>query len=139
MLLITVNYLRSHNHHHVCPPQNFSISLSSVNLDSHFIYRCSHHKHEKQKRSLFKIAIIALLFFTNPFIIRKCIAWYETKPVSMSTLSKYNAGILLGGMVSYNRYDDQGYFNPAADRFIETALLYKTGHINNIIIAAGNG
>jgi uncharacterized SAM-binding protein YcdF (DUF218 family) len=96
-------------------------------------------KNEKRKRLLFKIAVIALFFFTNPFIIRKCIAWYEAKPVSMQTLPKYNAGILLGGMVSYNKYDDQGYFNPAADRFIQTALLYKTGHINNIIIAAGNG
>lgn len=57
----------------------------------------------------------------------------------MSTLSKYNTGILLGGMVAYNKYDDQGYFNPAADRFIQTALLYKTGHINNVIVAAGNG
>jgi len=96
-------------------------------------------RNEKRKRLLFKIAIIALLFFTNPFIIRKCIAWYEVKPVAMQTLSKYNAGILLGGMVSYNKYDDQGYFNPAADRFIQTALLYKTGHINNVIVAAGNG
>jgi uncharacterized SAM-binding protein YcdF (DUF218 family) len=57
----------------------------------------------------------------------------------MQTLSKYNAGILLGGMVSYNKYDDQGYFNTAADRFIQTALLYKTGHINNVIVAGGNG
>ena len=57
----------------------------------------------------------------------------------MQTLSKYNTGILLGGMVSYNRNDDKGYFNPAADRFIQTALLYKTGHINNVIVAAGNG
>lgn len=96
-------------------------------------------KNENRKRLIFKIAIIALFFFTNPFIIRKCIALYEVKPVSISTLSKYNAGILLGGMVSYNKYDDKGYFNPAADRFIQTALLYKTGHINNVIVAAGNG
>lgn len=96
-------------------------------------------KNQNRKRLLFKIAVIALLFFTNPFIIRKCEAWYELKPVAMQTLSKYNAGILLGGMVSYNRSDDEGYFNPAADRFIQTALLYKTGHINNIIVAAGNG
>jgi uncharacterized SAM-binding protein YcdF (DUF218 family) len=96
-------------------------------------------KNEKRKRLLFKISIIALFFFTNPFIIRKCITWYEVKPVAMQTLPKYNAGILLGGVVSYNRNDDQGYFNPAADRFIQTALLYKTGHINNVIVAAGNG
>jgi uncharacterized SAM-binding protein YcdF (DUF218 family) len=96
-------------------------------------------KIEKRRRIFFKAALMVLIIFTNPFIIRKCIAWHEVKPVAMSTLSKYNAGILLGGMVAYNRYDDQGYFNPAADRFIQTALLYKTGHISNIIVAAGNG
>lgn len=96
-------------------------------------------KNEKRRKQLFITSFFFLLFFTNPFIIRKCTALYETKPVQLVASSRYNAGILLGGMVSYNRYDDQGYFNPAADRFIQTALLYKTGHINNIIVAAGNG
>jgi uncharacterized SAM-binding protein YcdF (DUF218 family) len=59
--------------------------------------------------------------------------------VQLSSSAKYNAGILLGGLVGYNRDDQQGYFNPAADRFIETALLYKTGHISCIVVAAGNG
>jgi uncharacterized SAM-binding protein YcdF (DUF218 family) len=42
-------------------------------------------------------------------------------------------------MVAYNKNDDRGYFNGASDRFIQTALLYKTGHIDHIIVAAGNG
>src|SRR5690242_20193558 len=85
-------------------------------------------KSVKRKKILFSTSFILLLFFTNPFIIRQCISWYEIKPVQLPPTAKYNAGILLGGMVGYNRYDHQGYFNPAADRFIETALLYKTGH-----------
>lgn len=96
-------------------------------------------KPAKRKKVLFITGFCFLLFFTNPFIIRQCITWYEVKPVHLSPSAKYNAGILLGGMVGYNRYDRQGYFNGAADRFIETALLYKTGHIDHIIIAAGNG
>lgn len=96
-------------------------------------------KSPKRKRVLFTTTFILLLFFTNPFIIRQCIAWYEVKPVQLSSSDRYNAGILLGGMVGYNRHDQQGYFNGAADRFIETALLYKTGHINCIVVAAGNG
>jgi uncharacterized SAM-binding protein YcdF (DUF218 family) len=96
-------------------------------------------RNQSRRRWLFTIAVTALLFFTNPFVIRSCIGLYETKEVPMSQVWKYNAGILLGGMVSYNKHDDKGYFNPAADRFIETALLFKTGRINNIIVAAGNG
>jgi uncharacterized SAM-binding protein YcdF (DUF218 family) len=96
-------------------------------------------KNEKRKKRFFKAGFLILLFFTNPFIIRKCIEVYETKPVTLPSSAQYNAGILLGGMVSYNRNDGNGYFNPAADRFIQTALLYKKGQINSIIVAAGNG
>jgi uncharacterized SAM-binding protein YcdF (DUF218 family) len=96
-------------------------------------------KSAKRKKILFTTSFILLFFFTNPFIIRQCLAWYEVKPVTLASSAKYNAGILLGGMVSYNQHDQQGYFNAASDRFIQTALLFREGHIGNIIIAAGNG
>jgi uncharacterized SAM-binding protein YcdF (DUF218 family) len=83
--------------------------------------------------------LILLLFFTNPFIIRQIISTYEAKPLQLAPTARYNAGIVLGGFVSYNKSDDKGYFNPASDRFIQTALLYKQGHIQKIIVAAGNG
>lgn len=96
-------------------------------------------RNEKRRKRFSAAGLLLLLFFTNPFIIRKCIALYEVKPVELPSTAKYNAGILLGGMVSYNRNDEKGYFNPAADRFIQTALLYRKGQISNIIVAAGNG
>lgn len=67
------------------------------------------------------------------------IQWYQAKPIEIPDGKTYKAGIVLGGFVSYNMKDDKGYFNPACDRFIQTALLYKTGKIENIIVAAGNG
>ena len=96
-------------------------------------------KNEKRKMLFFKTGFILLLFFSNPFIIRKIIQAYELTPVELAPGARYGAGIVLGGFVSYNKEDDKGYFNPAADRFIQTALLYKKGHISRIIVAAGNG
>jgi uncharacterized SAM-binding protein YcdF (DUF218 family) len=96
-------------------------------------------RNEKRKKNFFRTGLIFLLFFSNPFIIKKLVTLYEVKPVQLPPSAKYNAGILLGGMVAYNARDDRGYFNGASDRFIQTALLYKTGHINHIIVAAGNG
>ncbi len=61
------------------------------------------------------------------------------KPIVLHSNEKYEAGIVLGGFVSYNVKTDEAYFNPASDRFIETALLYKKGNIGKIIVAAGNG
>ena len=80
-----------------------------------------------------------MLFFSNPFFIRQIISIYEVKPIQLPADAKYNAAIVLGGFVSYNKKDDRGYFNASSDRFIQTALLYKQGHVNKIIVAAGNG
>ena len=96
-------------------------------------------KNKKRKSLLFKTGCVLLLFFTNPFIINRIIGAYETKPLQLQPGAQYNAGIVLGGFVAYNEEENQGYFNQVSDRFIETALLYKQGHIRKIIVAAGNG
>ena len=88
---------------------------------------------------LFKLSIILLLVFSNPFIAHLITTAYEVNPTPDVINHHYSAGIVLGGFVSYNSGDDSGYFNSAADRFIETSLLYKKGIIDHIVIAAGNG
>ena len=96
-------------------------------------------KNPKRKKRWLVTAILLLLFFSNPFFFRILAKAYEKKPVALHSNEKYEAGIVLGGFVSYNIKKDEAYFNPASDRFIETALLYKRGNIGRIIIAAGNG
>jgi uncharacterized SAM-binding protein YcdF (DUF218 family) len=82
---------------------------------------------------------VLLVFFSNPLIIRKIIQQYETPPVTLAPNERYGAGIVLGGFVSYNFIQGKGNFNKAADRFIQTALLYKQGNIRQVIISGGNG
>lgn len=96
-------------------------------------------KNIRWKKQCFIWALGLLIFFTNPWIINSILRQYETKPIVFTAPQKFSTGILLGGLISYNRMDDAGYFNGAADRFIQTALLYKKGIIDHIIIAAGNG
>lgn len=96
-------------------------------------------KSARRKRLSFAWGIGMLLFFTNPFIINTLLRSFETAPVPMEKLGQYNTGIILGGFIAYDRKDDAAYFNTVADRFVQTALLYKTGHIKKIIIPAGNG
>src|SRR5262245_13792509 len=96
-------------------------------------------KNPKRKKRAFITALVLLIFFSNPFFFRMVAGRYEKKPVVLSSDEKYEAGIVLGGFVSYNVKTDRALFNPASDRFIETALLYKKGNIGKIIVAAGNG
>lgn len=96
-------------------------------------------KNERRKKLSYRLAFGMLLFFTNPFVSKISLQAYEAEPVRLSASQTYNAGIVLGGLVSYSPADGTGYFNNASDRFIQTALLYKKGHIRNVIVAAGNG
>jgi uncharacterized SAM-binding protein YcdF (DUF218 family) len=96
-------------------------------------------KNSKRKALLFKTGCILLFFFSNPYIINHILHSYETEPAQLPPTAHYSAGIVLGGFVAYNKEDNKGYFNDACDRFIQTALLYKKGYIDKIIVAAGNG
>lgn len=96
-------------------------------------------KKDNRKKLAYRSALLLLLFFTNPFLIRKLLGMYEAAPVQLAPSQTFHAGILLGGLVSYSPADKKGYFNEVSDRFIQTALLFKKGHINHIIVAAGNG
>jgi uncharacterized SAM-binding protein YcdF (DUF218 family) len=84
-------------------------------------------------------ALLLLIFFSNPFFFRILARTFEKRAIVLGANEKYQAGIVLGGFISYNVKTNEAYFNPASDRFIETALLYKRGNIRKIIIAAGNG
>lgn len=96
-------------------------------------------KKEKRRKNCFTAGIVMLLFFSNPFIINRLILTYQEKRYAVAKNEVYSAGILLGGFVGMNDADKQVYYGEAADRFIQTAELYKTGHISKIIIAAGSG
>ncbi|HKZ65510.1 MAG TPA: YdcF family protein, partial [Chitinophagaceae bacterium] len=96
-------------------------------------------KNQNRKKKLIVAGLVALLVLSNPFLFRLVAKSYENRPITLKADEKYEVGILLGGFISYNIKEKRASFNPASDRFIQTALLYKNQHINKIIIAAGNG
>src|SRR5690349_13275706 len=97
------------------------------------------NKNQTRKKRLIIAGFIALIFFSNPFFFRLVAKSYEAQPVLLNPDQKFEAGILLGGFISYNIKEKRATFNPASDRFIQTAFLYKRHNIQEIIIAAGNG
>ncbi|PVD54209.1 hypothetical protein DC498_02175 [Terrimonas sp.] len=95
-------------------------------------------KKEIRKRRCFTGALLMLFFFSNPYIIKKLMLAYQPEKYTMQNGEVYNAGIVLGGFAGMNKADRKTYFNESADRFLQTALLYKGGHIKKIVIAAGD-
>jgi len=84
------------------------------------------------------ITIIAMvLFFGNEIIYTKLVMAWQPKQVPINDVRNYEAGILLGGLTSFDKYGN-GFLNTASDRLIETSILYKTKKIKRIIISGGS-
>lgn len=94
-------------------------------------------KHERRKSTLLFSSLIAALFFSNIWIITNLMMPFHDPPNPMQETEKYETGIVLGGITSYDRTNKEGYFNISSDRFIQTALLYKKGHIKKILVSGG--
>lgn len=90
------------------------------------------------KRILLIISLVLAVVFTNPFIYRALVLKWQSRPVTLPPGKKYDAGIVLGGMAGYDRYE-RGHFGSSADRFIQTANLYHQGFIRRVIITGGTG
>ncbi|MCW3108854.1 MAG: YdcF family protein [Segetibacter sp.] len=89
------------------------------------------------KKRLTVIIILLILFFGNEFIYTRLVNAWQPKPVTLANGASYDAGIVLGGISSFDKYG-RGYFNASSDRFIEACILYKTQKIKRIIISGGS-
>lgn len=96
----------------------------------------THNPYRRKRRLTW--ALLAFLFFSNPFVVKTITQWYQSRPAPMHQHERYDAGLLLGGMMSYDEPSASAYFNSASDRFIQTLKLYRQGHIRKIIISGGN-
>ena len=89
----------------------------------------------KKRILIFMLSLTFLL--TNNVIYKYTMLWWQIPGQEIKKDTQYEAGILLGGMYSFDKYK-QGYFNDACDRFIETNKLYQSGIIKKIIISGGS-
>lgn len=89
------------------------------------------------KKRLTMAIFVLVLFFGNEFIYTKSVVAWQPKPVQLSDTSNYEAGILLGGLSSFDKYRE-GFLNGATDRLVEICILYKTKKIRRIIISGGS-
>lgn len=97
-------------------------------------------KRKDIKNKLRLFAFILLLFFSNPFIQDEFMRWWEIKAVKVSDIQqKYDYGIVLTGMISYDNTYERINFLRSSDRIFQAIDLYKQGIISNIFITGGSG
>lgn len=84
-------------------------------------------------------ALVCLYVFCNSFILDECVRLWENSSYPKNKKTQYEAGIVLGGMLSYDKTNDIIQFNRQIDRLLQAVKLYKAGTIKKIIFTGGSG
>jgi uncharacterized SAM-binding protein YcdF (DUF218 family) len=94
----------------------------------------------RRKQKLLIITFSVFYFFSNSFILDEFMRPYETPAMQENELpGKYDAGIVLGGMIAYDNTLVRPQFDRAIDRLMQAITLYKDGKIRKIFISGGSG
>lgn len=95
-------------------------------------------KNPKRKRRLFITSFIVLYIVSCPLLLNGVIKAWDVGKALPKVNKTYSCVIVLGGFTSTGS-NDQGFFNGAADRFIQGALLLSAGKAKHILITGGSG
>ncbi len=97
-------------------------------------------KNIKKKRVAFITSFLLFIFFSNDFLSNVVMKTWEVDPVPIHSLSDYETGIVLTGVVNTEiEPRDRVYFQKGADRVTHAAQLYLEGKIKKILISGGTG
>ncbi|HEX8516976.1 MAG TPA: YdcF family protein [Bacteroidia bacterium] len=92
-----------------------------------------------RKKKLVRYTFILTLFFSNAFIFDEAVRAWELPATPYEEVKKYEYGIVLGGMSSYDPTLQRAQFYRGVDRLIQTVELYRRGNIKKIIFTGGSG
>ncbi|MBS7563602.1 YdcF family protein [Mucilaginibacter sp. Bleaf8] len=91
--------------------------------------------HVKQRLCI--VGVLLLYTFSIPFFLNVYAKLWSYPSTSLNLHKTYSCAIILGGFSS-RKADKTGYFNGAADRFIQALKLKATGKASHLLITSGN-
>ncbi len=92
-----------------------------------------------KKKKIFFISMLSFFyFFTSPLILNFFSDFIEEEASKIAKIGKFNYGILLGGIASFDSNTKQIKYSNNITRLLSTLELYKSGKIDTIFISAGN-
>lgn len=95
-------------------------------------------KNVKRKQKFLLTGIIVLYIFSNSLLLN-IVSWcWDIRETDTPVSKKYTCAIVLGGFSSEDG-SGGGFFNTAADRFIQGVRLQKTGQVKYLLMTGGNG
>lgn len=97
-------------------------------------------KSEKRKKRALLSSLFMLIFFTNTAIYNCFMYLWEVPATKDADIHEtYDAGIVLGGVLSYDPTMDKVQFLQASDRLMHAIDLYQKGVLKKIVFVGGSG
>ena len=95
---------------------------------------------KRSRKKILLLSVFTFWFFSNAFICDEISSLWEHDTSSIENIqTKYDVGVVLGGMSAFDSKTNTVNFNKNADRLIYTEKLYRKGIINKILISGGSG
>lgn len=96
-------------------------------------------KNDFLKRRLRIFLLIQFFFFSTSIPFRFFVSQWEIPGTRLENVQHYELGVVLTGMVDYNKDIGEVSVRRGADRIWQTLNLYKMGKIDKILISGGSG
>ena len=96
-------------------------------------------KNQTKKRRCLIFALVFFLFLSNLVFVNEAFQLWEVPAIKNENLEKYDIGIVLGGMISYDKSLDRMQFHSGVDRLLQAIDLYKKSYIKKILFTGGSG
>lgn len=96
-------------------------------------------KEENFRKKSLRLSLILTLLFSNAFLFNECQRAWEIPITPYKSLKKQELGIVLGGMMKYDKQNDRLQFQRGSDRLFQAIELYKRGYIKKIVFTGGSG
>lgn len=97
-------------------------------------------KNEKRKKRSLVTSLVLLLVLSNTAIYNCFMQCWEIPAVKITEVADgYDAGIILGGAISYDPQLDKIQFMSSGDRVMQAIDLYEKGKIKKIVFVGGSG
>jgi len=85
-------------------------------------------------------ATLLLYLFSNAFIFHSINSAWEVKPINTAKFdTKYEVAIVLGGVASFDRNNQQIEFHANSGRILNILPLYFSGKVEKILLSGGSG
>lgn len=94
------------------------------------------------KRIALRAGVAGLLFFTNPWIVSRCAAWWEIGSISPESLPQsYDIGIVLGGYTNFDAETPKGVhtYQRSVNRLTTALGLLQSGRVRRLLLTGGSG